>query len=251
LLHVTVYVTSQHGALVVQYHVGVCRATMLRQAGSYKHIAAGLPVLHDLTIFVRQARCDELGCNVHPSMPQTWLVLYVARRTVQYIPRCNVSHCVAHCVCSTSCRFLCSGTAALRSHRLAGLALLLALLLALPAHVAALTAITDANFKTAADAWLSDSATATTTYGLIADWNTAAVSNIARVCIASVGHSQRGGHARFSTMNSALHIIAESIDSYVYVIIDRRLDTERGWCMQYFRGAHVCGHECLCLRARI
>jgi hypothetical protein len=37
-------------------------------------------MLHDLTMFVRQARCDEVRCIVHPSMPQTWLVLYVTRR---------------------------------------------------------------------------------------------------------------------------------------------------------------------------
>ncbi len=83
-------------------------------------------MLHDLTMFVRQARCDELRCIVHPSMPQTWLVLYVARR-------CSTSplHCVAR-RSTTSCRFLCSLATALRSHRLAGIALLLML----PAHVA-------------------------------------------------------------------------------------------------------------------
>jgi hypothetical protein len=54
---------------------------MLQHAGFYNtDIAAGLSVLHDLPIFMRQALCDELGCNVHLSMSQTWLVLYVARR---------------------------------------------------------------------------------------------------------------------------------------------------------------------------
>ncbi len=80
--------------------------------------------------------------------------------------------------CSTSCRFLCSWAAtAWRSYRLARLALLLLL----PAHVAAQTAITNANIGAAATAWASDSVTATTTYGLIADWNTAAVTSMASV----------------------------------------------------------------------
>ena len=72
---------------------------------------------------------------------------------------------------STSCRFLCSWALAWRSHLLAELALLLVL----PAHVAAQTAITNANIGTAATVWLTDPTSATTTYGPIADWNTAAV----------------------------------------------------------------------------
>jgi hypothetical protein len=71
----------------------------------------------------------------------------------------------------TSYRFLCSWALAWRSHRLAGLALLLVL----PAHVDAQTAITNANIGVAATAWLTNPTTATTTYGPIADWNTAAV----------------------------------------------------------------------------
>ncbi|GMI07238.1 hypothetical protein TrRE_jg1536, partial [Triparma retinervis] len=35
----------------------------------------------------------------------------------------------------------------------------------------ALTDITDANFQTAVDAWVSDESTATTTYGDIKDWD--------------------------------------------------------------------------------
>jgi surface protein len=54
-----------------------------------------------------------------------------------------------------------------------------ALLLFLPAHVAAQTAITDANIGAAATAWLTNPTTATTTYGPIADWNTAAVTSMA------------------------------------------------------------------------
>ena len=77
----------------------------------------------------------------------------------------------------TSCRFPCSSALAWRSHRLAGLALLLVL----PAHVAAQTAITDANVGTAAIAWVTDPTTATATYGPIGDWNTAAVTSVANL----------------------------------------------------------------------
>ncbi len=56
-----------------------------------------------------------------------------------------------------------------------------ALLLFLPAHVAAQTAITNANIGTAATAWLTDPTMATTTYGPIADWNTAAVTTMANL----------------------------------------------------------------------
>ena len=65
----------------------------------------------------------------------------------------------------------------MRSHRLAGLALLLFL----PAHVAAQTAITDTNLNTAVIAWVSNPTTATTTYGPIADWDTAAVTSMANL----------------------------------------------------------------------
>jgi hypothetical protein len=75
----------------------------------------------------------------------------------------------------------------LRSHRLAGL---LTLLLVLPSHVAAQTAITDSNLKAAATAWVTNQAAATTTYGAIADWNTAAVTRMFQVCAA-----QRSGRA--------------------------------------------------------
>jgi hypothetical protein len=70
---------------------------------------------------------------------------------------------------------LCRWDVAWRSHRLAGLALLLFL----PVHVVAQTAITNANIGTAATAWLTDPVTAATTYGPIADWNTAAVTSMA------------------------------------------------------------------------
>ncbi len=65
----------------------------------------------------------------------------------------------------------------MRSHRLAGLALLLFL----PLHVAAQTAITNANIAAAATAWVTNPVTATTTYGPIADWNTAAVTSMANL----------------------------------------------------------------------
>ncbi len=60
------------------------------------------------------------------------------------------------------------------SRRLVGLALLLVL----PVHVAAQTAIANANIGTAVTAWLTDPTTAATTYGPIADWNTAAVTSM-------------------------------------------------------------------------
>ncbi len=41
------------------------------------------------------------------------------------------------------------------------------------------TAITDANLNTAVIAWVTNPTTATTTYGPIADWNTAAVTTMA------------------------------------------------------------------------
>ncbi len=42
----------------------------------------------------------------------------------------------------------------------------------------ALTPITNDNIQSAATAWVTDPTTAATTYGPIADWDTAAVSNI-------------------------------------------------------------------------
>jgi surface protein len=66
---------------------------------------------------------------------------------------------------------LCRWAVAWRSHRLVGLALLLFL----PAHVTALTAITNSNIGTAVTAWIDGDAT---TYGSIADWDTAAVTSM-------------------------------------------------------------------------
>jgi hypothetical protein len=72
---------------------------------------------------------------------------------------------------------LCRWAVVWRSHRLAGLAMLLFL----PVHVTALTAITNSNIGAAATAWVTDPATATTTYGNIADWDTAAVTSMANM----------------------------------------------------------------------
>jgi surface protein len=88
---------------------------------------------------------------------------------MQQTPRYNVSHGGAARFESLLCRW----ALASRSHRLAGLALLLFL----PAHVAALTAITDANDGTAATLWMTNPAAAATTYGNIGDWNTAGVTD--------------------------------------------------------------------------
>jgi surface protein len=49
------------------------------------------------------------------------------------------------------------------------------LFLLLPTFVASLTSITDANIAAAVSAWRTSPSTATTTYGLIADWDTSAV----------------------------------------------------------------------------
>ncbi len=47
------------------------------------------------------------------------------------------------------------------------------------------TAITDANLNTAVIAWVTNPTTATTTYGPIADWNTAAVTSMASLLFPS------------------------------------------------------------------
>ena len=46
----------------------------------------------------------------------------------------------------------------------------------------ALTAITNANFKSACDAWVANPTTATTDYGVITGWDVSTVSNMYRVC---------------------------------------------------------------------
>jgi hypothetical protein len=105
----------------------------------------------------------------------------------------TMQHAVAICRKAVQ-RFvslLCSWALARRSHRLAGLAGL-ALLLALPAHVAAQTAITDANLNTAVIAWVTNPTTATTTYGPIADWNTAAVTSMANLLYPTVAPATTG-----------------------------------------------------------
>ena len=76
----------------------------------------------------------------------------------------------------------------MRSHRLAGLALLLFL----PAHVAAQTSITNANIAAAATAWVTNPVTATTTYGSIVDWNTAAVTSMANLLYPTVAPATAG-----------------------------------------------------------
>jgi hypothetical protein len=93
-----------------------------------------------------------------------------------------MQHAVATCrkALQLVVSLLCSWALARRSHCLAGLAGL-ALLLALPAHVAAQTAITDTNLNTAVIAWVSNPTEATTWYGPIADWNTAAVTSMANL----------------------------------------------------------------------
>jgi hypothetical protein len=62
----------------------------------------------------------------------------------------------------------------------------------LPAHVDVLTAITNANVATAATAWVTDPATATTTHGPIVDWNTAALTSIASLFYPTVAPSTSG-----------------------------------------------------------
>ena len=84
--------------------------------------------------------------------------------------------------------FLCSWAVAWRSHRLTSLALLLFL----PAHVAALTAITDAHVNNAVIAWVSNPTEATTTYGPIADWDTSVVSSMANLLYPTVAPATTG-----------------------------------------------------------
>ncbi len=122
------------------------------------------------------------------------LQLGVLRCTMmQRIPPRSVSHGGA----ARRPRFLCRWALAWRSHRLVGVALLLLL----PAHVAAQTAITNANIGAAATAWLTDPTTATTTYGPIADWNTAAVTTMANLFYP--GTSQPTFNADISKWNVA------------------------------------------------
>ena len=54
--------------------------------------------------------------------------------------------------------------------------------------------------------------------------------------------------AAYAPPRSSLHIIAESIYSYISRVIDHRLDTDHRWYIKDVR-AHVCDHECLCARA--
>jgi hypothetical protein len=171
---------------------------MLQHAGFYNtDIAAGLLVLHDLPMFMRQALCNELGCNVHSAM------LQLGWRSTLHDGAAHPALQHVELRCHTSCRFLCRWAVLWRSHRLAGLALLLAL----PAHVAAQTAITDANFITAASAWNANSNTAAADYGPIADWNTAAVTNMNSVCAASARGAPHGDAlGRYSEIYTSLGI---------------------------------------------
>ncbi len=82
-------------------------------------------------MLVRPARCDELGCNVHRPMFNNLVGALRWSSTLHG----GAAHPLLQRVarrCNTSCRFLCSLATALRSQRLAGIALLLML----PAHVA-------------------------------------------------------------------------------------------------------------------
>jgi hypothetical protein len=91
--------------------------------------------------------------------------------------------------CSTSSSLpVCSSALAWRSHLLA----CLALLLFLPAHVAAQMAITDTNLNTAVIEWVTNPTTATTTYGPIADWNTAVVTSTANLLYPTVASAMWG-----------------------------------------------------------
>ena len=163
--------------------------------------------------WTRQFSCHKRACVFCEWLHQSnifWLDGSVAASLLQYRVLRHV-FCVACCSslhddatrtalqrvaqrCTTSCRFLCRWALAWRSHRLAGLALLLVL----PAHVAALTAIDDANIGTAALAWLTDPVTAATTYGPIADWDTAAVTSMAELFFPSVS----GGNTARPTFNA-------------------------------------------------
>jgi hypothetical protein len=61
-----------------------------------------------------------------------------------------------------------------------------------PAPTASLTVITDANLGEAVTAWLTNPSTAETTFGPIADWNTAAVTSMAALLYPTVAPATTG-----------------------------------------------------------
>ena len=162
---------------------------------------------------------------------------------------------------------LCSWSVALRSHRLAGLTGL-ALLLFLPAHVAALTAITDTNLNNAVTAWVTDPTTAISTYGPIADWNTAAVSNMANLLypastirptfngdiskwnVASVSNMYQVTTQTMRLINLAMHLRL-----YLHTYADTHKHTETfahiHMCIRTYVNQHVCVCMVLCVCLRV
>jgi hypothetical protein len=88
-------------------------------------------------------------------------------------------------------------------------------LLFLPAHVAALTPITNSNIGTAVSAWVTNPTTAATTYGNIVGWNTAAVSNMNSL----FAPPKQAINADISKWNvaSVTDMLMVGLDSYAWV----------------------------------
>jgi hypothetical protein len=61
-----------------------------------------------------------------------------------------------------------------------------------PTPAPSLSVITDANLGTAVTGWVTDPSTAQTTYGPIADWNTAAVTSMAALLYPTVAPATTG-----------------------------------------------------------
>jgi hypothetical protein len=144
---------------------------------------------------LRQARCNMVCCgklSVFQWPLQNWCGASLNVAAWCSSLHDDVTHTASQRVarrCSTSCRsFLCRWAIPLRSHLLVGLAVLLFL----PALVAAQTAITDANLSPAVIAWVTNPTTATTAYGPIADWNTAAVASMANLFYPTVAPATAG-----------------------------------------------------------
>jgi hypothetical protein len=133
------------------------------------------------------------------------------------------------------------------SHRLVGLALLLVL----PALVAAQTAITNGNIGTAATAWATSPTAAAAMYGNIADWNTAAVTSMAILF-----NAKPTFNADISKWNVASVSDMFQVDTLCRALQTPRLVfcslTGRHFCTALFGlGACSCPHSDPCLAAML
>jgi hypothetical protein len=87
---------TDYVALGVQSSVGVLLRNDVAASGFLSEACrSGIFVLHDLTMFVRHAHCDALGCNVHRPMFNNLVGALRWSSTLQggaAHPRCIVSH---------------------------------------------------------------------------------------------------------------------------------------------------------------